>query len=874
MKRVSVYFFLIVSLVCFNKVLLAQYEISLPYECGFEDAEDIENWVLNAGEEGPLCEDQWIIGSLDARIDYNSLYISCDDGQTITYGVMKPNYVMAYRPFVVAKGDLDATYCSVSISFDWKGGGDEGSLLNCYLLPFDFIEDGDKDSLFSNSDRAILPVELNKPAMKLYGREDWTSVSIVDSIEYGRTYYLAFIWQNNNVDVSLSELSICIDNIQIAEVACPMPKNLQVEYTCDTLNVAWEGVNEMYEFEYRISGLKEWQKCSLLEEREFVFTDIEEGAYDFRVRGVCGKTKSAWFTETDVVVYCPDRHCFDYLNLDREGVTCLTGNVDGVLSPTKVDKNGVRGNSIDYGSRDIRSRHTVNWRKEQYDLRTGTKLRTIPEGSLASVRLGNWEGGSQAEGIVYDYEVDTSKASFLLIKYAIVLQDTGHELAESPYFAMRIKDENGQTIDSKCGDLKIVVGNRDWHIDEICVWKDWTSVGWDISEYHGKNIKIELITSDCMHGAHFGYAYFTIDCANIGIKKTVLEEDGLVELEAPEGFRYIWTKRSEPDKVLSTERIFMLPYGDTAIYDCQVEYVDMNGCGFTLSASGEELEPYADFIYEWTPRGCENYVHFRSTSGMVNVNGEKREGCETYRWYLDGNLVSKDADFEYQFDNEGGEFDVRLETGIFNDEIVDDTIIVINVPQIGAYVDTIYETICESDYMNDFASMPESGIYVDSLVSVAGCDSIIVLDLTVLPTVDVDTMITIKEGEELEFAGEIYTEAGIYHIDRVLDTVCQNITLCLIVETALEDVNAKDLVVAPNPIGVDGIAVVEYAWSLEEQDGLRVEIINSLGQRVDVFEPKLYPIVLSRIGVSGVYYVRITTGMGGVYVGRLIVEGK
>ena len=135
-------------------------------------------------------------------------------------------------------------------------------------------------------------------------------------------------------------------------------------------------------------------------------------------------------------------------------------------------------------------------------------------------------------------------------------------------------------------------------------------------------------------------------------------------------------------------------------------------------------------------------------------------------------------------------------------------------------------------------------------------------------------MITIKEGEELEFAGEIYTEAGIYHIDRVLDTVCQNITLCLIVETALEDVNAKDLVVAPNPIGVDGIAVVEYAWSLEEQDGLRVEIINSLGQRVDVFEPKLYPIVLSRIGVSGVYYVRITTGMGGVYVGRLIVEGK
>jgi hypothetical protein len=155
--------------------------------------------------------------------------------------------------------------------------------------------------------------------------------------------------------------------------------------------------------------------------------------------------------------------------------------------------------------------------------------------------------------------------------------------------------------------------------------------------------------------------------------------------------------------------------------------------------------------------------------------------------------VSKDADFEYQFDNEGGEFDVRLETGIFNDEIVDDTIIVIKVPQIGAYVDTIYDTICSKDYTLDFNSMPESEIYVDSLVSVAGCDSIIVLDLTVLPSVYIDTMVTIQAGEEFEFDGVVYTEAGIYHIDRVLDTVCQNITLCLIVETALDDVNYMDL---------------------------------------------------------------------------------
>ncbi len=565
---------------------------------------------------------------------------------------------------------------------------------------------------------------------------------------------------------------------------------------------------------------------------------------------------------------------FNYFDLDREGVTCLVGDATNLeFSLTGYGKYGA--GPIDYGESDIRSRHTVNYKKGEYDSRTGNQLRTIPEGSLASVRLGNWSIGGEAEAIVYDFYVSDTTA-ILLVKYAIVLEAPGHGPMSDPYFRIEILDEAGNVIDTRCGNFEFTPENPKirWFVYENFVWCDWSSIGLDLSRYHGQMVKIRFITRDCTYSAHAGYAYFTIDCANIGIKKTVLEEEGLVELEAPEGFRYIWTKRSEPDKVLSTERVFMLLYGDTAIYDCQVEYVDMDGCGFILSASGEDLEPYADFVYEWTPRNCENYIYFRSTSSMVNVDGEKRGECETYCWYLNGNLVSKDTEFEYQFDNEGGEFDVRLETGIFNGENVDDTIIVINIPQLGEYRDTIYDTICERDYTHDFTSMPESGIYVDTLVSVAGCDSIIVLDLTVLPTVDVDTMITIKEGEELDFAGEIYTEAGIYHIDRALDTICQNITLCLIVETALEDVNAKDLVVAPNPIGVDGNAVVEYAWSVEEQDGLRVEIINSLGQRVDMFEPKSYPIVLPRFGGAGIYYVRITTGTGGVYVGKLMVEDR
>ena len=889
MKRISIYLFLIVSLLCFNGALLAQYEISLPYECGFEDVEEMENWVLNAGEEGLLCADQWMIGNLDASVGHNSLYISCDTGQSIIYGA-SPNYVMAYRPIVVPKGDLNSEdRCSVNISFDWKGGGNDSSLLNCYLLPFDFVEDEDKDSLFSNSDRAILPVELNKPTMRLYGSEDWTSVSIVDSIEYGRTYYLAFIWQNNNTDVSLSDLSVCFDNIQIAEAMCPTPENLQVESTCDSLTVIWEGGNEMYEFEYRPSDMKRWlslpvMQADLNKNNKMVLDWFAEGLYEFRVRGVCGESKSAWFTATNVVVYCPDRHCFDYLNLDREGVTCLVGSA---VESTSESLTLSSTKPVDLGSKDKRSRHTVNWKQNEFDPRTGNQLRTIPEGSLASVRLGNWEAGSEAEGIEYDYFVDTMSADILLVKYAVVLESPGHGLMADPYFRIEILDEAGNVIDSQCGvfDLTPTNSSIEWNRYNDFVWRDWISIGLDLSRYHGQMVKIRFTTRDCTLDAHAGYAYFTLDCMD---SKINVEGCGdFYEFEAPDGFRYAWTGEDR-DKVISTEKILRVPANDTATYYCMVEFIDRDGCGFELSASVEPCFPHADFEWEWIPSNCEENKIALINKSCVYTRIEGKdvatdEPCETLYWSIsnynndgenDRKFLGEGERVEVTLPKEGGMFEVWVSAGISGNACIDDTVSVINIPRLGEYRDTIYDTICERDYTYDFTSMPESGIYVDTLVSVAGCDSIIVLDLTVLPTVDVDTMITIKEGEELEFAGEIYTEAGIYHIDRVLDTVCQNITLCLIVETALDDVNAMDLVIVPNPIGSDENAVVKYEWSAEEQDGLMVEIINSLGQRVDVFEPKTYPIVLPRVGDAGVYYVRITTGVGSVYVGKLIVEDR
>ena len=91
--------------------------IQLPYYCGFEDSIENANWIINSDIEDAKCQDQWVIGNLDYTEGYQSMYISCDTGKTITYGA-NPNYVITYRPILITDSIKD-----INISFYWRGMG-------------------------------------------------------------------------------------------------------------------------------------------------------------------------------------------------------------------------------------------------------------------------------------------------------------------------------------------------------------------------------------------------------------------------------------------------------------------------------------------------------------------------------------------------------------------------------------------------------------------------------------------------------------------------------------------------------------------------------------------------------------------------------
>ena len=140
------------------------------------------------------------------------------------------------------------------------------------------------------------------------------------------------------------------------------------------------------------------------------------------------------------------------------------------------------------------------------------ELPIVPPGLGAHVmRLGNSSVGAHAERVVYEMTVDQSN-NFFTLSYAVVLEDPQHSYARQPRFEMRILDSVGNVF--PCGEYQ-VRADLDLEGFENCQeWRvrPWTTAGFELESYRGQTIKIEILTTDCGHGGHAGYAYFDATC--------------------------------------------------------------------------------------------------------------------------------------------------------------------------------------------------------------------------------------------------------------------------------------------------------------------------------------------------------------------------
>lgn len=806
-ERVFFRLCVVLFFVVFTVESIAQDFEKLPYFEGFEDTTTYSTWTLNAGPNGQMATNKWCISDADVFVGEKSLYISADEGKTANYE-NKAIYNVAYREIALDKGEYD-----LSITWRCEGETDADGLYVCWVSPNWNLNSSVTLPSFTKNSKLTFDVGGDF----LNGRKEWTTSTAKITQNSTSKYRLVFVWANNATTANAP--SVVIDNIQIAKSelqGCGKPSNVKVSVLTNDVSVSWTGGALGYELMYRKSTETDVTVVKNINQASYVLKGMSEGIYDIFVRSCCPGDTSIWVIKNNVLVYDAAAHCIDFINWDREGTECRTGKhtLGGRFDGDKFIANveSTERGAKDYGYASIASRHTWHYMPGEKDPRTGNELPTVPEGEVVSVRLGNWNSGAEFESVTYTHQLDSGSNMILLLKYAIVIEDPGHPRAEQPVFMLELLDEYNNPLDpSGCGDANFVANTQElinnpdadgtWHIINSKIpilWKEWTTVGINMSQY-AKNgplkYKIRLTTFDCAQSGHFGYAYYTLSCASATIEGLSCGENAGANINAPEGFNYRWYRVRDEKTVCTTRNLQGIEKNDTALYRCKVMFAQDSTCYFDLDASLLPKLPKAQFTPRWTPRNCnENSIRFQNTSHVTTARGATGEKCETHRWYLkedgDWKLIYEGDSLEYRFPNGGGDFDVMLQTGISNDECIDDTIITVNVPRLGAVVDTIYDTICEGRSLKiEGRRYMQEGFYrVFRGLTFGGCDSTVYLDLKVIPKERDTISAYICKGEEYIFNGQVYTKTGRPRTKYESSCGCDSIVLLnLTVATSIID---------------------------------------------------------------------------------------
>lgn len=734
--------------------------VTIPYSMSFEEnaseALDLsQNWFLNAGSQSAACNDRWMVGNSVHSDGRRSLYIVSSDTLTVPCFGKPANLQFAYRDFKLPAG-------SYYLSFDWLNAANADAALYVGYVMYSNPTVGAVSYITANANSGVMPSALTNVnnSGALYGQSTWQQYTFANTLNVSATssntlrFYVAWANKGNSV-LADSVFGACVDNIQIVDSRVKPAKNIvATSIACDTVLLTWSGAADTYIVQYRPVGSNTWSTVNYTPSMgtSALIEGLDEGSYNFRVRsisydkqGVALYGAFAYYSG-EYLVYCNDRHCLTYFDLTAPNVLCTYGETEytadmSVNSQKPFENVGI----IDYGWESKLSRHTVCWDENATDPRTGDKLRIVPQGKKASVRLGNWEDGNEAEGITYTMTID-SASCILMLQYAVVLQDPNHDPDEQPRFTIEICDENGQKIDPMCGYINFAADatREGWHTEgsgyDQVTWKDWTTIGLNLSAYAGKTITVRLATFDCTLSAHYGYAYFALDCASATIESASCGADTHFSAEAPLGFAYRWT--TQDGTIVSTSRRLDVTSSDSIEYTCRLTNLEEEACWFELKVLALPKFPVSDGVWSYTPVDCKNRVTFKNKSYVQTryggeINNNYNQNLTGFKWDFGDGTESVQPTCTHDFPAAGGTYTVTLSTWLAEEttDCMDDTIFVVVLPAIGDTTlrDTI--DICDGGFYEFGGSKyTDSGDYVYDDLSDAGCNVHHTCHLRVHPT--------------------------------------------------------------------------------------------------------------------------------------------
>lgn len=687
------------------------------YYCDFEDPAEIAQWAMNVGTKAAGCNNHWYVGAAGGAFGLagsNGLYVSVQNTDTDinTYSTTQSEYVTSYRELTLAAG----TY---TLRFDWRCYGDSADGI------FVFWVDNATTNTNSNWDKSRnLSVPSYAPTgSPIYrGRQIWQSTTTTIT-STGNTGKLVVVWYNIRNQVFAP--AGAIDNIEIYPGVCAAPT--AIHYDGDNSSLSWSGSATEYDVVMYNAHTETTSTYYGIRGNSLKLNGMsDEGMYHFYVRSACDANCHSKWVFTSKFVWLKGARCIDMFDLtpDNSGAAkCFSGSTENI----KLDIG-----QVDFGYQDEQSLHTIHYVQDERDPRTGNQLKTIPDGEIASIRLGGlWlSDGNKSSTVEYEYSVEAGVSDLLELKYATILEYADyHGEDEEARFKLEVLS-NGVPVDA-CGqrDFKAGFGETgSWHRymyqnpaggERDIFWNDWQTVTISLRDYVNQTLTIRLTAYSCTATIHIGYAYFTVNCRGGDLQGIACGDFSTDHFEAPEGFNYRWYRADDPTKtVLSTDQVFNIAPNDPSVYllDC-IDRTKSN-CYYTLEANPNPRFPQAKASARVKGEDCMNKVDFTQECSVVRINRQTLDSMKTDElveeviWdFGDGSapLNTLDANVHHDYPPEGGNYDVKV-TAKMSGGICSDTYTLhLSLPNLIPADDVQYTHYCEpgEDYTDTtYATAP------------------------------------------------------------------------------------------------------------------------------------------------------------------------
>ena len=240
---------------------------------------------------------------------------------------------------------------------------------------------------------------------------------------------------------------------------------------------------------------------------------------------------------------------------------------------------------------------------------------------------------------------------------------------------------------------------------------------------------------------------------------------GGLALTASGVYEFNYTASNGCDSVL-TLNLEVLPVSETTLLYSICS-------GDTLLYNGNALTETGVYNYTFDgANGCDSLVSVRLDVFPSAATVIELTLCEGESYVFFGDTIST-----------AGTYDTLLNTVAGCDSTV--TLLLNYVP---AYNTTLDAIICAGEtFILDKDSLGVSGVYTKVFTAVGGCDSTVVLTLTVLPALETQQSATICSGVSYPFNGQILSASGVYTSQLTASNGCDStVVLTLTVLPALE----------------------------------------------------------------------------------------